>query len=68
MHKNHLVPKQNKYKNNCLQRLIWGPIKPMKEYKMVQDLNEGRLNIPDGLKKLKNFEYDLKMAYKNKNK
>jgi hypothetical protein len=41
----------------------------MKEYKMVQDLNEGRLTVPDkGLKKLKNFEYDLKMAYKNKNK
>lgn len=33
MHKNHLVPKQNKYKNNCLQMLIWGTIKPMKGYK-----------------------------------
>jgi len=44
-------------------------VKPMKEYKMVQDLNEGRLSVPDkGIKKLKNFEYDLKMAYKNKNK
>ena len=44
-------------------------VKPMKEYKMVQDLNEGRLTVPaKGLKKLKNFEYDLKMAYKNKNK
>lgn len=44
-------------------------VKPMKEYKMVLDLNEGKLNVPDkGLKKLKNFEYDLKMAYKNKNK
>ena len=41
----------------------------MKEYKMVQDLNEGRLTVPDkSLKKLKNFEYDLKMAYKNKQK
>jgi hypothetical protein len=44
-------------------------VKPAKEYKMVLELNEGRLNVPDkGLKKLKNFEYDLKMAYKNKNK
>jgi hypothetical protein len=44
-------------------------VKPMKEYKMVQDLNEGRLTVPQsGAKKLKNFEYDLKMAYKNKNK
>lgn len=44
-------------------------VKPYKEYKMVQDLNEGRLNVPDStLKKLKNFEYDLKMAYKNKQK
>lgn len=44
-------------------------VKPMKEYKMVLDLNEGKLAVPDkGLKKLKNFEYDLKMAYKNKNK
>ena len=44
-------------------------VKPMKEYKMVQALNEGKLEVPDkGLKKLKNFEYDLKMAYKNKNK
>ena len=44
-------------------------VKPMKEYKMVQDLNEGKLNVPDkSLKKLKNFEYDLKMAYKNKQK
>lgn len=42
-------------------------VKPMKEYKMVQDLSEGRLTIPEkGMKKLKNFEYDLKMAYKNK--
>jgi hypothetical protein len=44
-------------------------VKPMKEYKMVQDLNEGRLTIPEkGMKKLKSFEYDLKMAYKNKQK
>lgn len=44
-------------------------VKPMKEYKMVQSLIEERLSVPEsGLKKLKNFEYDLKMAYKNKNK
>lgn len=44
-------------------------VKPMKEYKMVQLLNEGRLNIPEnGAKKLKNFEYDLKQAQKNRDK
>jgi hypothetical protein len=44
-------------------------VKPMKEFQMVQDLNEGKLNVPEnGMKKLKNFEYDLKMAYKNKQK
>ena len=44
-------------------------VKPYKEFKMVQELNEGRLKVPEkGLKKLKNFEYDLKMAHKNKNK
>ena len=44
-------------------------VKPMKEYNMVIALNEGKLQIPEkGTKKLKNFEYDLKMAYKNKNK
>jgi hypothetical protein len=44
-------------------------VKPHKEYQMVQDLNEGKLQIPDkGTKKLKNFEYSLKMAYQNKNK
>jgi hypothetical protein len=44
-------------------------VKPQKEYNMVLALNEGRLSVPEkGAKKLKNFEYDLKMAYKNKNK
>ena len=44
-------------------------VKPMKEYKMVLDLTAGKMEVPGkGLKKLKNFEYDLKMAYKNKNK
>lgn len=41
-------------------------VKPYKEYKMVQDLNEGRLTMPEGnIKKLRNFEYDFKMANKN---
>jgi hypothetical protein len=43
-------------------------VKPMKEYKMVQDLNEGRLVIPTNLRRMKNFEYDLKMAQKNSEK
>ena len=44
-------------------------VKPQKEYDMVISLIEERLKVPeDGLKKLKNFEYDLKMAYKNKQK
>jgi len=44
-------------------------VKPMKEYKMVIALTEGKLTVPDkGMKKLKSFEYDLKMAYKNKQK
>jgi hypothetical protein len=44
-------------------------VKPQKEYEMVLKLNEGKLDVPENkLKKLKNFEYSLKMAYKNKNK
>jgi hypothetical protein len=44
-------------------------VKPAKEYNMVIALTEGKLQVPQkGTKKLKNFEYDLKMAYKNKNK
>jgi hypothetical protein len=44
-------------------------VKPYKEYKMVQDLNEKKLVIPEkGTKKLKNFEYDLLMANKNNQK
>jgi hypothetical protein len=45
-------------------------VKPQKEYNMVLALNNGKLKVPEGrgTKKLKNFEYDLKMAYKNKNK
>lgn len=44
-------------------------VKPMKEYKMVLALIEEKMKVPEqGTKKLKNFEYELKMAYKNKNK
>lgn len=50
-------------------RQIVAEVKPDKEYKMVQALTESRLEVPQtGTKKLKNFEYDLKMAYKNKQK
>ena len=43
-------------------------VKPQKEYDMVLKLTEGSLNVPDGLKKLKSFEYDLKQAQKNRDK
>lgn len=44
-------------------------VKPQKEYNMVIALTEGKLQVPEkGTKKLKGFEYDLKMAYKNKSK
>ena len=54
--------------NGVLKQVVV-EVKPMKEYNMVIALNEGKLQVPEkGTKKLKNFEYDLKMAYKNKNK
>ena len=40
-------------------------VKPMKEYKMTVALDEGVLSIPEQTKKLKNFEYDFKMAQRN---
>ena len=44
-------------------------VKPKKDYNMVIALSEGKLQVPEkGLKKLKSFEYDMKMAYKNKQK
>jgi hypothetical protein len=45
-------------------------VKPMKDYKMVLALQAGKLEVPDSgnAKKLKNFEYDLKMAYTNQQK
>ena len=38
---------------------------------MVVSLQEGKLQVPDAstkVKRLKNFEYDLKMAQKNRDK
>ena len=44
-------------------------VKPAKEYNMVIALTEGKLQVPQkGTKKLKNFEYDLKMAQQNSEK
>lgn len=44
-------------------------VKPQKEYQMVIDLMNGNMKVPaTGLKKLRGFEYDLKMAHKNKSK
>lgn len=44
-------------------------VKPQKEYEMVLLLNEGKVNVTEGsLKKLRNQEYDIKMAYRNKSK
>jgi hypothetical protein len=45
-------------------------VKPQKEYQMAVQLQEKKLQIPDGksLKKIKSFEYDLKMAQKNLSK
>jgi hypothetical protein len=39
-------------------------VKPKKNMKVLK-LNEGRMEVPaNGLKKLRGFEYDLKMAHK----
>ena len=46
-------------------------VKPMKEYLMVLKLQEGKIDSPKNsptLKKLKNLEYDVKMARKNQQK
>lgn len=43
-------------------------VKPQKEYQMVLNLIAEKMVIPTENKKLKNFEYDLKMAYSNKQK
>lgn len=50
--------------------MVVAEIKPLKEYNMVVKLTEGMIEIPENthIKKLKNLEYDIKMAYKNKKK
>lgn len=41
-------------------------VKPHKEYEMVQKLKKKEMKVPEkGLKKLRNFEYDLKTAQRN---
>lgn len=45
-------------------------VKPQKEFNMVRALQEKKLSVPDNatVKKLKNLEYDVKMAHKNMKK
>ncbi len=50
---------------NGMTKKVIAEVKPMKEYKMVLNLQEKKIQVPDSkssIKKLKNFEYDLKMA------
>jgi len=56
--------------DNGLNRKVVAEVKPMKEYIMVVKLQEKSLEMPntDKMKGLKNFEYDLKMAQKNRDK
>jgi len=56
---------------NGMTKKVIAEVKPMKEYKMVLNLQEKKIQVPDSkssIKKLKNFEYDLKMAQKNSEK
>lgn len=55
--------------NGTIKKVV-AEVKSMKEYSMVQKLQEMKLSVPDNgnLKKLRNFEYDLKMAQKNSEK
>ena len=55
---------------NANSKKVIAEVKPMKEYLMVKKLQEMKLSVPENatLKKLKNFEYDLKMAQKNSEK
>jgi hypothetical protein len=56
---------------NGFNKKVVAEVKPMKEYLMVINLQEKNLEMPDAsksIKKLKNFEYDLKMAQKNREK
>ena len=58
-----------KNKDGSIKKVV-AEVKPMKEYLMVLNLTENKLSIPNNptMKKLKNFEYDLKMAQKNREK
>ena len=58
-----------KNKDGSIKKVV-AELKPMKEFLMVQKLQEMKLSIPENanLKKLRNFEYDLKMAQKNSEK
>jgi hypothetical protein len=54
-------------KSNGETKKVIMEVKPMKEYKNVLLLQEKNFQIPSdaSIKKLKNLEYDLKMAQKN---
>jgi len=54
-----------KYADGSIKEVVV-EVKPQQEYNMVQALKEGKLVVPEkGTKKLKNFEFTLKMAHKN---
>jgi hypothetical protein len=56
--------------NDIVVKKVIAEVKPKKEFEMVVALQENKLEIPKSttVKKLKNFEYDLKMAQKNRDK
>jgi hypothetical protein len=57
--------------NDGINKKVIAEVKPKKEFDMVVSLQEKRLEVPKSsatVKKLKNFEYDLKMAQKNRDK
>lgn len=57
--------------NDGSLKKVVAEVKPKKEFEMVIALQEKRLQVPNqssNLKKLKSFEYDLKMAQKNRDK
>ena len=57
--------------NDGITKKVIAEVKPKKEFNMVVLLQEGKLEVPDAstkVKRLKNFEYDLKMAQKNRDK
>lgn len=59
-----------KLSNGTIKQVVV-EVKPQKEYQMVLDLNDGKMSVPSasaGVKKLRGFEYDMKMAQKNRDK